>query len=118
MSPGPPSTAPSIRWPRPPYNDYAVRCGPPPRSGWSVPNPALGDLSRHAIDPAWRRRHRTLAPVRAENLVRGSDQQGCLPGHLAVRIAGHVPAVRLPRDHERGLMAAAVPARGDLEDRR
>jgi hypothetical protein len=35
--------------------------GPPPRSGWDVPNPVLGDLGRHAIDPAWRRRHRTLA---------------------------------------------------------
>ena len=65
MSPGPPSTAPSTRWPGPPYNDYAVRW-------WTVraiwlgrPEPVLGDLGRHAIDPAWRRRHRTPAPERA-----------------------------------------------------
>ena len=62
MSPGPPSTAPSTRRPGPPYNDYAVRW-------WTVraiwlgrPEPVLGDLGRHAIDPAWRRRHRTPAP--------------------------------------------------------
>jgi hypothetical protein len=33
-------------------------------------------------------------------------------------ITGHVPAVRLPPDHADGLLAAAVLARGDMEDRR
>src|SRR6266478_7301114 len=33
-------------------------------------------------------------------------------------ITGHVPAVRLPPDHADHLMAAAVPARGDVADRR
>jgi hypothetical protein len=38
-------------------------------------------------------------PVRAENPVRGSDQQGCSPGAPAVRITDHVPAVRVPPDY-------------------
>jgi len=36
------------------------------------------------------------APVRAENVVHGFDQQGCPPGRPAVMITDHVPAVRLP----------------------
>jgi site-specific recombinase XerD len=49
-------------------------------------------------------------PVRAENPVRGADQQGCSHSRPAVIITDHVPAVRLPPDHADGLMAAAVPA--------
>jgi hypothetical protein len=30
-------------------------------------------------------------------------------------ITGHVPAVRLPHDHADGLLAAAIPAYGDLD---
>jgi hypothetical protein len=56
--------------------------------------------------------------VRAENPVHGSDQQSCPACRPAVMITDHVPAVRLPPDHARGLMAAVLPARGDLEDRR
>jgi hypothetical protein len=48
--------------------------------------------------------------VRAENLIRGCDQQRCPPCRPAVMITGHVPAVRLPPDHSDDLMAAAVPA--------
>src|ERR1022692_3875239 len=33
-------------------------------------------------------------------------------------ITGHVPAVRVPPDHAASSVAAAVPARGDMEDRR
>src|SRR6266545_8402820 len=33
-------------------------------------------------------------------------------------ITDHVSAVRVPPDHARGLMAAAVPARAGVEDRR
>ena len=51
-----------------------------------------------------------LATVRAENLIRGCDQQRCPPCRPAVMITGHVPAVRLPPDHADDLMAAAVPA--------
>jgi len=36
----------------------------------------------------------------------------------AVMITDRVPAVRLPPDHARSRMAAAVPARGGMEDRR
>jgi hypothetical protein len=36
--------------------------------------------------------------VRAENLIRGCDQQSCPPYRLAVMITDHVPAVRLPPD--------------------
>src|ERR1035441_4669602 len=33
-------------------------------------------------------------------------------------ITDHVPALRLPSDHAGGLLVAAVPASGDVEDRR
>jgi hypothetical protein len=48
--------------------------------------------------------------VRAENLMRGYDLQGCSPGRLAVMITDHVPAVRHPPDHARVLVAAVVTA--------
>jgi hypothetical protein len=48
--------------------------------------------------------------VRAENLVRGPDQQSCLLTRAAVMITGHVPAVRLSPDHAGGLLAVAVSA--------
>ena len=57
-------------------------------------------------------------PVRAENPVRGSDQQSCSPGAPAVMITDHVPAVRVPTDNATGRVAASVPARGGVEDRR
>ena len=38
-------------------------------------------------------------PVRAENLVHGSDEQGRSSARPAVMITDHVPAVRLPPDH-------------------
>jgi hypothetical protein len=63
-------------------------------------------------------RDRRISLVRAENLVRGCDQQGCPPCHPVVMITGHVPAVCLPLDHAYDLMAAAVPARGRMKDRR
>jgi putative transposase len=37
-----------------------------------------------------------IGPVRAENLVRGCDQQSCPLCRPAMMITGHVPAVRLP----------------------
>ena len=41
-------------------------------------------------------RHRPeQGSVRAGNLVRGSDQQGCPACRPAVMITGHVPAVRV-----------------------
>jgi hypothetical protein len=40
-------------------------------------------------------------PVRAGNLVHGSDQQGCSSGCPAVMITDHVPAVRVPPDYAR-----------------
>jgi hypothetical protein len=48
--------------------------------------------------------------VRAENLVHGSDQQGCDPRRSAVMITDHVPAVRVPPDHMGHRVAPAVPA--------
>jgi transposase len=59
---------------------------------------------------------RNPQPVRAENPVHGSDQQGCRPSRLTVMITGHVPAVRFSPDHADRYMAAAVPARGDVAD--
>ena len=48
--------------------------------------------------------------VRAENLVRGPDQQSCLLTRPAVMITGHVPAIRLSPDHAGGFLVAAVSA--------
>jgi hypothetical protein len=59
-----------------------------------------------------------LKAVRAEKPVQGSDQQGCHPSRLTLMITGHVPAVRPPPDHADRLMAAAVPAPGDVADHR
>ena len=56
--------------------------------------------------------------VSAENPVDGSDQQACHPSRLTVMITGRVPTVRLPPDHADRHMAASVPARGDVADRR
>jgi hypothetical protein len=56
--------------------------------------------------------------VSAENPIHGCEQQSCGVGDPAVMITGHVPAVRVPPDHPASRVAAAVPARGDVEDRR
>src|ERR1035438_8811182 len=94
-----------------------TRCAP----SWMICTASLGAECLHASAysaSVAARRLRTRLPVRAENLVHGSDQQSCPASRPAVMIAGHVPAVRLPPDQARGLMAAAVPARGGTEDRR
>jgi hypothetical protein len=57
-------------------------------------------------------------PVRAENRIHGSDQQSCSPGAPPAMITDHVPAVPVPPDHSASRMAAAVPARGGVENRR
>jgi MFS family permease len=49
-------------------------------------------------------------PVRAENFVQCSDRQGCPPGHPAVMLTVHLPAVRLPPGHAGRSVAACVPA--------
>src|ERR1039458_10374247 len=59
-----------------------------------------------------------LEVVRAENRIHGSDQHSCSPGTLPVMLTGHVPAVPFPPDHAGHRVAAAVPARGCVEDRR
>src|ERR1035441_10446899 len=56
--------------------------------------------------------------VRAENRLHGSDQQSCSPGASPAMITGHVPAVPVPPDHSASRTAAAVPARGGVENRR
>ena len=71
----------------------------------AVPHHLLTSRMTHA-----RQQQHNRQPVRAENLIRGCDLQGCSPGRLAMMIIDHVPAVRLPPDHARVLMAAAVSA--------
>jgi hypothetical protein len=56
--------------------------------------------------------------VRAENRIHGSDQQVCSPGARPAMIIDHVPAVGVPPDHAASRGAAAIPACGDMEDRR
>ena len=53
---------------------------------------------------------RDRAPVRAENPVRGSDQQSCPSRAPAVMITHHVPAVHVPPDHAASRVSAASPA--------
>src|SRR4029450_11878144 len=77
------------------------------------PVPAHGARRMRAADRMAVRRC-----VRAENPVHSSDQRVCSPGRPAVMITDHVPAVRLPPDHAGDLMAATVPARGSVADRR
>ena len=48
--------------------------------------------------------------VRAENPIRGCEQQSCDADGPAVMITDHVPAVRFPPDDATSCMAAAVPA--------
>src|SRR5215472_17954719 len=71
---------------------------------------------RSSRTPGSTRLRAGTAPVRAGNLVHGSDQQGCGPSRLTVMITGHVPAVRFSPDHVDRLMAGAVPAPGDVAD--
>ena len=54
--------------------------------------------------------------VRAENRIHGSDQQSCPASRPPVMITDHMPAVRVPPDHTGRRVAAAVPARGGVED--
>ena len=56
--------------------------------------------------------------VRAKNRIHSSDRQSCSADAPPVMITDHVPAVRLPPDHATSRMAAAVSARGVMEDRR
>jgi hypothetical protein len=49
--------------------------------------------------------------VRAENPIRGCEQQSCSPSRPAAMIISHVPAVRLPPDRAGDHVAPAVPAR-------
>jgi hypothetical protein len=47
-------------------------------------------------------------PVRAENPVHGSDQEGCSPCRPPVMIIDHVPAVHVPPVHAASSVAAAI----------
>src|ERR1019366_7585334 len=44
-------------------------------------------------------RYALVRPVRAENRIRGSDQQSCSPGAPPVMITGHVSPVPVPPDY-------------------
>ena len=57
-------------------------------------------------------------PVRAENPIRGCEQQSCSSSRSAAMIASHVPAVRLPPDRAGDHVAPTVPTRRSMEDRR
>ena len=56
--------------------------------------------------------------VRAENPIRGCEQQSCDADGPAVMITDHVLAVRFPLGHAGDHVATAVPARGCVEDGR
>ena len=75
----------------------------PPQPGRQEPDQRGEDCAVCPVEPGPR-------IVRAENVIRGCDQQRCPPCRPAVMITGHVPAVRLPPAHADDLMVAAVPA--------
>ena len=60
-------------------------------------------------------RAKIVRPVRAENLVHGSDQEVCGLGRSAVMITAHVSAVRVRPGHAGRRGAAAVAARAGVE---
>src|ERR1035438_3594827 len=89
------------------------------RDRW-LGDPAVGGHAWRQRGDQLSRTRATLAcvPVRAENRIHGSDQQSCSPGAPPAMITGHVPAVPVPPDHSASRVAAAVPARGSVADRR
>jgi hypothetical protein len=76
------------------------------------------DLLRHrAMPQVFARAPSTLGVVpavvhlvRAENPIRGCEQQSCGADGTAAMITDRVPAVRLPLDHAGDHRAAAIPA--------
>jgi hypothetical protein len=77
----------------------------------------MGIGKANASEPLRKRRKRPMTSkpdrlqgVRAENVVHGSEQQGCSPRRPTVMITDHVPAVRVPPDHAGRSVAATVPA--------
>jgi hypothetical protein len=62
-----------------------------------------------ALQPQWRGLAQS-AVVRADNLVHRCDQQVCARCCPTVMLSDHVHAVRLPLDHARFLLGAALPA--------
>ena len=95
-----------------------------------TPSPAFPDPSRTPCSPMTSASSSTpttrpsLAPrppahdpVRAENPIRGCEQQSCSLSRPAVMITGHVPGFRLPPDHVGDRVAPTIPARRSMEDR-
>ena len=70
----------------------------------------LNQAHLRAVLAEYQEHYNTARPVRAENLVRGPDQQSCLLSRPAVMITRHVPGVRLSPDHAGGFLVAAVSA--------
>ena len=82
-----------------------------PGSPGSPPSGDQNDKSRVTRDcyARFREGRGLRCPRLLDNLVHGSDQQGCPPSRPAVMITDHVPAVRLPPDHVGRRVAASVP---------
>src|ERR1039458_9572400 len=93
------------------WDDVGLRSQyrPEPRGTYLVRRICCGKRKRQQVGSG---------DVRAENRIHGSDQQSCPPGASPAMITGHVPAVPVPPDRSAGRMAAAVPARADVENRR
>ena len=69
-------------------------------SGTEPTNMASSLIQGHAEHRTRMRNNVQQPPVRAENPIRGCEQRSCDVGDPAVMITDHVPAVRLPPDHE------------------
>src|ERR1022692_703148 len=100
--------------PRAAYQGRGRRLGDSVAPLGSLPRrrPQFGSVARwpRALPLRARAGVRDLGPVRAENLVHGSDKHGCSPGRPTVMIIDHVPAVRIPPDHMGCPVATAVPS--------
>ena len=90
MSPRPPSTAPSIRWPGPPNNDYAVR--------WRTAPAIWLGASRTSSGRPWPPRNRSRLASPAPQLAAGARLGGrlCRTGRPVVATVRS--AERRPRD--------------------
>src|ERR1017187_3900189 len=90
-----------------------------PGSPGSPPSGDQNDKSRVTRDcyARFRESRGLKCPRLLDNLVHGSDQEGCGLGRSAVMITDHVSAVGVPPGHAGRRVAAVVAARGGVGDR-
>ena len=90
--------------------DWITDLGVPVEGITRAPGQSWGVEKLTGHDPAGQAIELSVYGVCAENVVHGSEQQGCSPRRPTVMITDHVPAVRVPPVYAGRSVAAAVPA--------